>query len=67
MIDVLGVGIYNPRLMEIAKKANIDAKETPACNVVRIPNGTLREFMASARSMDIPVRLGELTSRIVVG
>lgn len=35
---VLGVDVTKEELLEIAKKANVEAKDTPASNVIRIPD-----------------------------
>lgn len=39
---VLGVGIAKEDLLEIAKKANAEAKGTPASNVIRIADNAMQ-------------------------
>lgn len=65
---VLGVDVTKEALLEIAKKANAEAKGTPASNVINIKfgDGSFARFVQTAREEGYLVNNGQY-GRIVVG
>ena len=65
---VLGVDVTKEELLKIATEANVEAKGTPASNVINIKfdNGSFARFVQTAREEGYCAEFGQL-GQIVVG
>jgi 2-phospho-L-lactate guanylyltransferase (CobY/MobA/RfbA family) len=65
---VLGVDVTKEDLLEIAKKANAEAKDTPASNVINVKfgDGSFARFTQTAYKEGYRVSSGQY-GRVIVG
>ena len=67
-MNILGLNKTKAQLKEIAELGGVrKVKETPASNVIKIPNESVHDFMTAAWCKNIPIRFSEDFTCLVVG